>query len=67
MESSIKSEESRIRRRLARAGYRLEKSRVRKPHLNDQGGYQVINPWTNTVMAGDRYDLDLAGAASFAP
>jgi hypothetical protein len=51
--------EQRLRRKAQRLGYRVEKSRARNLHSNDQGGYQLIDD-RNTVRGGVNYELDLA-------
>jgi hypothetical protein len=58
-----KALEQRLRRKARRRGYRLEKARGQQ-HLNNRGGYQIINTWRNEVVAGDSYDIllhELAG------
>lgn len=54
-----KAREERARAKLQRLGYRLLKSRVRSPHLNNQGGYQIVEASINGVVAGSDYDLSL--------
>ncbi len=44
--------ENRFRRALARRGYSLQKSRRRDPRALDYGGYMIIDPGTNSVIAG---------------
>lgn len=51
--------ESRLRYRLGRGGYRLQKSRVRHPHLDDLGGYRIIDSEGNFAVAGATFNLDL--------
>jgi hypothetical protein len=51
------SRERRRRRRLAREGMALHKSRVVTLHLDDFGGYRIING--NWVVRGARFDLGL--------
>lgn len=58
-------EESRVRRLAAKRGYRLFKSRIRNPNLDNMGGYMILDPWTNTVAAGAGYDLELSAAAEY--
>jgi hypothetical protein len=57
-----KTESARVsaaRRALARRGYTLRKSRIREPHLNDLGGFQIVSTDNNLVVAGADYDLAL--------
>ncbi len=57
--------EARARRLAKRQGFAVRKSRVRNPHLNDQGGYMVINPSYNLIVAGERFNLDLDDVEEF--
>jgi hypothetical protein len=52
--------ESRIRRKAQSLGYRLHKSRVKKPHGNDFGGYQLLCAPYGGVVWGNRFELCLA-------
>lgn len=45
-----------LRRRARKLGLRIIKSRTKNTHLNDRGGYQVIDTWSNTVVDGPDYD-----------
>jgi len=58
--ASDHAREARLRRRAARDGLMIRKSRLRgTPHLDDQGGYMILNANYNTVVAGPRFDFDL--------
>ena len=61
MEKTDLNKESRIRRQLQAKGYRLQKSRVKKTHIDNMGGYMIIDNTMgqNTVFAGGRYELSL--------
>lgn len=70
MESNnIKVAENKVRRQLARQGYRLQKSRTdgtvrvngvyQGENGNDRGGYRIIDTNTNMIVAGERFDLSL--------
>lgn len=69
MIETIKARESRVRRKLARQGCRLHKSRKNGCvyvngvfaglDANNHGGYMVVDNFTNGVVAGERFDLDL--------
>jgi hypothetical protein len=37
--------------------YRAEKSRWRKGSIDNLGGFQIVDVYRNTVVAGDRYNL----------
>lgn len=54
-----KSRENRLRRKAARLGMIIRKSRVRYPHLDNLGGYALIDARRNYVIAGVRWDLGL--------
>jgi hypothetical protein len=45
------------RRAAKRIGLMARKSRTRTIHLNDHGGYMLIEPYRNCVVAGERFDL----------
>jgi hypothetical protein len=57
-----KVRENRLRRMAERRGWRLEKSRRRDRLAPDFGTYQLVDPYTNTVVAygfSRGYGLDL--------
>lgn len=55
-----KAYESKIRRKIDKAGFILEKSRVRSiPTLQNHGGYKILDSRRRCV-AGDCYQLDLS-------
>jgi hypothetical protein len=47
-----KVRENRLRRMADRQGLRLEKSRRRDPRAIDYGMYTLVDPHTNTIVAG---------------
>lgn len=49
-----KVRENRARRAVARRGYRLEKRRRRDERAWDYGTYQIVDPFTDTVVLADR-------------
>jgi hypothetical protein len=53
--------ESTVRRRAAKLGYRIEKSKQRKhvPNLDNHGEYMLIENQRNFVVFGERYDATL--------
>jgi hypothetical protein len=58
-EMDQKVHEARVRRMIDRQGYLLEKSRRRDPRAVGYGNYRIVDPTTNTVVAG-------AGRAGYA-
>jgi len=50
-----------------RQGYSLQKSSRRKPerYLNDLGGYRTVDPYRNTSMAEERFDMSLDDVENF--
>lgn len=56
---------ARLRRIAARHDLTLQKSRSRSVHLDDLGGFMIVDIGRNAVVAGDRYDLDLDDVADF--
>lgn len=55
----LRRREQRLRRRATEQDLALRKSRVRTPHLDDLGGFQIIDPSLNAVIRGSRFELDL--------
>jgi len=51
--------ERRLRYELSREGLALRKSRVRSPNLDDFGRYQVVDPYSQYLVAGPYYELTL--------
>jgi hypothetical protein len=56
-----------LRARLIEHGLALRMSRRRKPErwINDQGGYMIVNPYDNTIVAGEGYVLSLDDVEAF--
>lgn len=66
--SSIKVRENRIRRIAERRGYLIQKSRRRDPYAHDFGGYMIVEPVRNMVIAGgtpNAYSLTLEDVEEF--
>ena len=64
-ERITKSRESAVRRKLARQGYKLRKSR--NGYSGDNlGGYMIVNVLHNSMEAGERYDLSLEDVEKWA-
>jgi len=57
--------DSRLRRLATRNGYRLYKSRERTWHINNQGGYRIVDPDRNLCVAGVNFDLDPGDVEAF--
>jgi hypothetical protein len=52
-----KRREDRLRRRVARNGYALRKSRLHGgPRPDDYGEYMIVDPFLNVPVAGWNYD-----------
>jgi hypothetical protein len=49
--------ESRARRAAAQAGLKAIKSRWRRDSIDNYGKFMLIDPYTNTVIGGRRFDL----------
>lgn len=62
----VKIRENRVRRQLAKQGYRLHKSRTGGVTLHDLGGYMIVNADYNFVVAGPNSDLSLEDVEQFA-
>lgn len=59
------SDDSRLRRMAARAGYALRKSRWRMGSIDNFGGYMLVDPDTGGAVAGGRYDLTGSEVAAY--
>ena len=55
---SRRAAEARLRRAARRLGCYLAKSRRRLGSLDNQGRFQVTEKSRNTIVAGERFDLD---------
>ncbi len=60
METKEKVHENRLRRLANKKGLRIEKSKIRYVCTNNQGGYRLIDSFTNTLIDGVCYDMSLA-------
>jgi hypothetical protein len=62
-----RTQESRVRRKAARCGYRVCKSRQRKhvPNLYNHGEYMLINNATRFAALGIQYEATLADIEAF--
>lgn len=59
LSTNIRAREQRVRRKLKSEGLILRKSRVLHTHVDNYGGYMIINAYTNGIEAGLRYDMFL--------
>ena len=64
MNLAQKTQENRLRRAAARAGYRMTKSR-RALSLDNFGDYMLFDASKNFVVFGSRFDADLADIEGF--
>lgn len=60
-----KIEDARLRDMARRHGYTLRKSRWRLDSPDNLGGYMVVDPAANLVVAGARFDLTGADVAAW--
>jgi hypothetical protein len=58
--SSTEISDSQARRAAKRIGLFARKSRWRRDTIDNYGGYMLIDPWHNSVVAGSRFDLTAA-------
>jgi hypothetical protein len=58
------AKESGIRKLAARHGYAVKKSR-QGIHLNNRGGYMLVDGDRNMVVSGERFDLSLDEIEAF--
>ena len=61
---NTKTRENRLRRRLAKMGYLLHKSR-KGISLDNFGDYMIVDMCANCVIAGSRFNLDLDDVEQF--
>ena len=54
---SEKAIDARARRAAKRVGLSARKSRWRLGSVDNCGGFRLVDPYTNTIQAGERYDL----------
>ena len=55
--------ENALRHRARRLGLLVRKSRARQLGPNNRGGYRLVDPWQNAIVAGEHFDLCLAEIA----
>lgn len=60
-----KVRENRLRRKAARLGVLVRKSRGKYWSLNNQLGYLLLDPYKNFVLVGGNYDLNLDDVEEF--
>lgn len=51
--------EARLRRLLRKGGYLLKKSRIKKPNIDNHGGYMIVDGRSNSVVQGAKFELTL--------
>ena len=61
----VKVRENRLRRKAARLEIVISKSRGKLWGIDNQLGYMLIDPSTNAVIDGGKYDLDLDEVEKF--
>jgi hypothetical protein len=63
--TSEKVREIRLRRWANRLGLFLHKSRARRWSVENYQGYMITDPNLNTIVQGQRYELDLVQVEQF--
>lgn len=58
-DSNVAAREARVRRAAQKDGQAIQKDRARTYSHDHQGGYMLVDPYNNTITAGQRYDLTL--------
>jgi hypothetical protein len=56
--------ESQLRQRIKLRGYLVRKARG-ATHADNYGGFQIIDPYNNSLVRGEKYDLDLDDLEAF--
>ena len=59
MTSAEKTRENRLRRQAKRLGLEITKSRAREIHVDDYGGYRIVELYRKALVHGQRFELDL--------
>jgi hypothetical protein len=62
---SINADEARARRAAQRSGLVARKSRWRLNTIDNHGGFMVVDPFNNLIVAGERYDLSARDVVEF--
>jgi hypothetical protein len=57
--------EDRARRAAKRIGLRARKSRWRANSIDNFGGFQIISPWQNRIVAGEKYSMSAEDVIEF--
>ena len=65
MQTSNKTIENRLRRRLSTQGFMLRKSRARES-IDNFGGYMILCGYNGHVVQGSRFELSLDDVEQFA-
>jgi len=62
---ATKALEQRARRAAKKAGLRASKTRWRANSFDNLGGFQIIDPYYNTVVTGLRFDMSAEEVINF--
>jgi hypothetical protein len=60
----MQNKEDKIRKLARRHGFALRKSRGFRP-INDMGLFRIVDPYSNVIVAGERFDLSLDEVREF--
>jgi hypothetical protein len=60
-----KVKENYLRRQAKRLNLLLKKSKAKKFKINDKGGYAIIEPSGNDILAGELFDLTIDDVAEY--
>ena len=63
--TSKKVRENRLRRMADRQGLRLIKSRRRDPKALDHGGFWLVDPELDVLVAGDEFGMELDAVEAY--
>jgi hypothetical protein len=55
----------RARRAAKRAGLKAVRSRWRRDSVDNRGGFQILEPYRNAIVAGVRFDLSAEEVIAF--
>ena len=60
-----KTRENKLRRQAKRLGLKIKKGRPRKIHVDNLGGYMIVDLYRNRLVRGQRFELDLEDVAAY--
>jgi hypothetical protein len=63
--ASEASIDQRARRAAKRAGLKAVRSRWRRDSVDNRGGFQILDPYRNAIVCGERFDPSAEAVIAF--